>query len=234
MYKGKKIIALIPARGGSKGIFRKNIRPLCGKPLIAWTIEQANKSRYLDKVIVSTDDREIARISTKYGANAPFLRPKKLATDRARLIDVVLHSLRWLKDNCETYDLLMVLQPTSPLRLSRDIDKAIRLLFSKRGKSIISVCEVIEYNPYFINTLPKDFSMEYFEPKHLMGKNRQEMPKFYKMNGAIYLAFSNFWVAKKSYLGKKTYAYLMPKERSIDIDNEFDLKFAEFLIKTTR
>lgn len=157
MYKNKNILGLIPARGGSKGLPGKNIKPLLGKPLIAWTIKQVLASKYIDRVIVSTDDKEIAEISEKYGAEVPFMRPKEIAMDKARGIDVVLHSLNWLKENDKRkqYDLIMLLQPTSPLRKSEDINKAIEILFLKEAKTIVSVCEV-DHHPLLANTLPED------------------------------------------------------------------------------
>ena len=232
MYKGQNILGLIPARGGSKGLPRKNIKPLLGKPLIAWTIEQALASKYLDRVVVSTDDKEIAEISKKYGAEIPFIRPKELAEDNAKGIDVVLHAIDWLmkNDRRKQYDLMMLLQPTSPLRKTEDIDKAIELLFLKEVKAIVSVCEV-EHHPLWANTLPKDRCMKNFIRQEIMDKNRQELPLFYRLNGAIYLAYCNYIKQCKSFIGKETFAYIMPKSRSADVDNKIDFKLAEILKK---
>ena len=233
MYKGKNILGLIPARGGSKRLLRKNIKLLLGKPLITWTIEQALASKYLDRVVVSTDDKKIAEISIKYGAEVPFVRPKELAEDNTKGIDVVLHAIDCLKedDRRKQYDLIMLLQPTSPLRKSEDIDKAIELLFLKEAKAIVSVCEV-DHHPLWANTLPEDECMKDFIRKEIMNKNRQELPVFYRLNGAIYLAYCNYIKKQKSFFGEKTFAYIMPKERSVDIDDKIDLKLAEILIKT--
>ena len=230
MYKGKNILGLIPARGSSKGLPRKNIKLLLGKPLIAWTIEQALASKYLDRVVISTNDKEIAEISKKYGAEIPFMRPKKLATDEAKGIDVVLHAIDWLKKKSKRkqYDLLMLLQPTSPLRTKEDIDKAIELLFLKEAKAIVSVCEV-DHHPLWSNTLPEDGCMKDFIRQEIMNKNRQELSVFYRLNGAIYLAYWNYIKKQKSFFGEKTFAYIMPKERSVDIDDEIDLKLAKIL-----
>jgi len=232
MYKGKNILGLISARGGSKGLPRKNIKPLLGKPLIAWTIEQALASKYLDSVIVSTDDKEIADISKKYGAEVPFMRPKELAVDKARGIDVVLHAIGWLKENDKRkqYDLMMLLQPTSPLRRFEDIDKVIEFLFLKEAKAIVSVCE-IDHHPLWANTLPEDRCMKDFIKQEIMNKNRQELPVFYRLNGAIYLAYCNYMEKHKSFFGEKSFAYIMPRERSVDIDDEIDFKLAEIIIK---
>ncbi len=228
MYKGKNILGLIPARGGSKGLPRKNIKPLLGKPLVAWTIEQALASKYLDRVVVSTDDKEIVEISRKYGAEVPFLRPEELATDEAKSIDVVLHAISWVEENDKPYDLLMLLQLTSPLRTEEDIDRAIELLFEKGTSAIVSVCEV-EYHPYWSNVLPADGCMKDFIKPEVINKRRQELSPFYRLNGAIYLAYCHYLKQEKSFFGDKTFAYIMPRERSIDIDEEIDFILAEIL-----
>jgi N-acylneuraminate cytidylyltransferase/CMP-N,N'-diacetyllegionaminic acid synthase len=229
MIKGKKVLAIIPARGGSKGLPQKNILPLLGKPLIAWTIEQALESKYLDEVVVSTDDEEIAKISKKYGAEVPFMRPKELATDKAKGIKVVFHALKWLEEHNEYYDLLILLQPTSPFRTAKDINQAIELLFIKNAKAIVSVCET-EHHPYWANMLPSDGCMKDFLRPEAANKNRQDLPIFYRLNGAIYLAYYSYLKMQKGFLGDKTYAYIMPRKSSIDIDDEFDFKFAEFVM----
>jgi len=233
MYKGKTILGLIPARGGSKSLPRKNIRPLLGKPLIAWTIEQALVSKYLDRVVVSTDDEKVANISKKYGAEGPFMRPKELATDEAKGIDVVLHAIDWIEKSGNSYDLIMLLQPTSPLRTSEDIDKAIKLLFSKKAQAVVSVCEA-EHHPYWSNILPENGCMRDFIKTENMNKNRQELPVFYRLNGAIYLACWDYLKNERSFFGKNTFAYIMPKERSIDIDNEVDFELARILMNYSK
>jgi len=232
MYKGEKLSGLIPARGGSKGLTGKNIIPLLGKPLIAWTIEQALASKYIDRVVVSTDNKEVAEVSKKYGAEVPFARPKELAEDNTKGIEVVLHAIDWFmkNDKLKQFDLLMLLQPTSPLRTTEDIDKAIEYLFLREAKAIVSVCEV-DHHPLWSNTLPEDGCMKNFIRREVMNKNRQELPVFYRLNGAIYLAYCNYIKERKSFFGKETFAYIMSKERSIDIDNEIDFKLAEILVK---
>ena len=231
MYNNNKIIGIIPARGGSKGIRKKNIVDLAGKPLIAYTIEQAKGSKYIDKIIVTTDDEEIADISRSLGAEVPFSRPKALATDEAKGIDVVLHAITWFDSNEESFDIVMMLQPTSPLRLSEDIDKAIEMLFLKNAMAIVSVCKS-EHHPLWSNTLPEDSNMKNFINPEYMNKNRQELPVFYRLNGAIYLSFCNYIKDRKSFYGENTFAYIMPDERSIDIDNMLDFKLAELLLNS--
>lgn len=233
MYKDKSIIGIIPARWGSKGVPYKNIRLLNGKPLVAWTIETALASKYLDKVIVSTDNGLIAETSVKYGAEVPFRRPKKYATDKSRSIDVILHAIKWLEGHNEFYDYFMMLQPTSPLRISEDIDKAIELLFTKNAMAIVSVCET-DHHPYWSNMLSSDGGMKDFLERDVMNKTRQELPVYYRLNGAIYLANKDYLKTQCGFIGEKTYAYIMPRERSIDIDCEIDMGHAEFMMKINR
>lgn len=232
MFNGKRIIALIPARGGSKGLPRKNILLFAGKPLIAWTIEQALASNYLDRVIVSTDDNEIADVSKSYGADVPFIRPKELATDDAKAIDVISHTIDYLLKHDGPFDILLLLQPTSPLRTSQDIENAIALLFAKKAKAVVSVCEA-KHHPYWSNTLPEDGCMKDFIRLDILNKNRQELPIFYRLNGAIYLTYCDYLKKDSGFFGDRTYAYIMPPERSIDIDTKVDFRLAEILKEET-
>lgn len=230
MYKGKRFLGIIPARGGSKGLPGKNIRCLLDKPLIAWTIEQALAGRYLDRVIVTTDDKEIAAISKKYGADVPFMRPEELADDEAKTIDVVLHAISRLELEKGNYDLAVLLQPTSPLREAGDIDGAIELLFLRNAQAVISVCKA-EHHPFWTNTLPSDGCMKDFIRPEIKHKHRQQLPDFYRLNGAIYAAYCSYLKAQKDFFGAETYSYIMPEGRSVDIDSELDFKFAEFLLR---
>ena len=230
MYNGKRILGLIPARGGSKGVPGKNIKLLAGKPLIAWTIKQAKSSKYIDEVIVSTDDEEIRDISRKCGAEVPFLRPKELAQDNSKIVDVILHLVEWFDTNNEKFDMIAMLQPTSPLRSPRDINTAVELLFTKNAQAIISMCEV-EHNPLWVNTLPGNRCLKDFLKEEAVNKNRQELRTFYWPNGAIYLFYCDYIRRQRSFWGNETYAYIMPRERSIDIDDEIDFEFAELLLK---
>jgi N-acylneuraminate cytidylyltransferase/CMP-N,N'-diacetyllegionaminic acid synthase len=229
MYKEKRILGLITARGGSKGLPKKNILHLLGKPLIAWTIEQARDSKYVDNIVVSTDSEEIAIISKEYGAQVPFIRPEHLASDEAKSVDVVLHALDWFETQKDPYDLLVLLQPTSPLRLAEDIDKTIELLFYKNAQSVVSVCET-ELHPYYMNVLPDDGCMKDFLRSEVLNKSRQELPHYYRLNGAIYLTTASYLKKQGSFFGDEVFAYIMPKERSIDIDTELDMKICEHLL----
>lgn len=228
MYKNKTILALIPARSGSKGLTGKNIRPFLGKPLVVWTIKQALASKYLDNVVVSTDAAGIAQIASKYGAQVPFLRPKKLATSSAKTIEVLIHALDFFEKKLCKFDLIMLLQPTSPLRKAQDIDEAIKLLFSKNVPAVVSVCPV-EHHPFWCNSLAKDGRMKNFLKTEAINKNRQQLPQCFRINGAIYLAYTSLLRKDKSFITNKTYAYKMPRERSVDIDTELDFNFAQFL-----
>jgi len=227
MIQKKKILAIIPARGGSKRVPKKNIRLLTGKPLIAYTIETALKSRYLNRIVVSTEDEEIARISKKYGAEV-VKRPQKLATDRAKTIDAIFHVLSILKEEHYNPQVVVLLQPTSPLRTENDIDKAIKLFLSKKVDSVISVCEA-EHSPYWDFRINSDGFLEPFIKSQYLHKRHQDIPKIYSPNGAVYIAKPKTLYKYKTFCCKKTFPYSMPVERSIDIDTEIDLMLAELI-----
>ncbi|OIQ09841.1 CMP-N,N'-diacetyllegionaminic acid synthase [Moorella thermoacetica] len=232
VYQGKTILGFIPARAGSKGVPGKNIRPLAGKPLIVHTIETARASGVFDFLLVSTDGEEIARIAREAGAEVPFMRPAELATDAARGIDVLSHAMAWCEEHGRLYDWVMVLQPTSPLRSVDDILGACRLMLERNALAVVSVCQV-DHHPWWCNTLPEDLNMENFIRPEVVNMNRQELPVFYRLNGAIYLGEWNFIKNEKSWYGASTFAYIMPKERSVDIDSEIDFSLAEIKIKTS-
>ncbi len=229
MYNNKKILALIPARGGSKGLPGKNIKLIAGKPLLHWTIEAAKQCSWLDKIVVSTEDQRIATAAREAGAEVPFLRPQELAGDTVSGMDVVIHAIEWFENKGQHFDLLILLQPTSPLRTSVDIENAIKLLFERQAKAVISVCEN-EHPPYWSNILPDDLSMKNFID-HSALKNRQDLPVFYRLNGAIYLSDIDYLKKQRGFWGDDTYAYIMPRERSVDIDSLLDFKLAEILLR---
>ncbi len=231
MINNKKVLAIIPARGGSKGLPGKNIKNLCGKPLIAWSIEQANSCSYIDKTLLSTDDEEIAEIAKKYGAEVPFIRPAELASDTASTIDVIFHTIEWLKKH-EDYrpEYILLLQPTSPLREVEDIEGTIQMLKDKNAQAIVSVFET-DYHPWWSNTLPENGNMKDFIRPDILNKRRQDLPVFYLLNGAIYLAESDYLFARNGFFGPNTFAYEMPKERSVDIDSDIDFKLAALLME---
>lgn len=230
MFKGRKIIGIIPARGGSKRLPKKNILGFCGKPMIAWTIIEAKKSRYLDDVVVSTNDKVISEISKRYGASVPFARPKRLASDKANTADVLIHAINRLHAEGRSYDIVVLLQPTSPLRKTVDIDEAIELLFKKRASAIVSVCRA-EQHPFWMGELKKNGSMNGFFTHKEHDKRSQDLPAFYRLNGAVYVIYSKILKRNMSFYGDRTFAYVMPEDRSADIDNDLDLRYAEFLAK---
>jgi len=229
MYKGKEILAVIPARGGSKGLPGKNIKLIAGKPLIAWSIEAAKESRYVDEVIISTDSQEIADVAASWGGNVPFLRPAELATDEARGIDVILHAINWMRSHTSRFSLVVVLQPTSPLRTSEDIDNAVELYFGKNANAIVSVCKA-EHHPWWSNTLQEDGDMKNFLRPETQNTNRQDLPTYFRLNGALYLADINFLERSNTFISEGTFAYLMPQEKSVDIDTHTDFLLAEILL----
>ena len=231
MIKGKKLLAVIPARGGSKRLPRKNILDLAGKPLIAWTIETALESTYIDKLIVSTDDKSILNIAKKYDACIPYLRPYELATDESLTVDVVIHLLNELEKNGERYDYIILLQPTSPLRRVDDIDKSIELLQNSSSDAVVSVCEA-EHSPLWCNTLPDDLSMDNFIDESVKSKRSQDLPGYYRINGAIYIISTERLKEEKSFFLKdNVFAYKMGRENSIDVDEEIDFRMAEVFLK---
>jgi len=231
MINDKKLLAIIPARGGSKGLPGKNIKELCGKPLIAWSIEQAKSCSYIDRIVVSTDDREIAYVAKKYGAEVPFMRPAELANDTASTIDVIFYAINWLREY-EDYrsEYILLLQPTSPLRSSEDIDGAICMLKDKNARAVVSVCET-DHHPWWSNILPEDGNMKDFIRLDILNKRRQDLPVFYRVNGAMYLAETDCLHECKGFLGPDAFAYKMPKSRSVDIDSAIDFKLVSLLLQ---
>jgi len=237
----RNVLALIPARGGSKGIPRKNVRPLAGKPLIAWTINAARQSRYVDRIVVSTDDDEIALVSRQYGAEVPFRRPDQLATDSARGIDVVFHAIKTLPKS----DVVVLLQPTSPFRAPEDIDGAIELWQQDDGP-VVSVTESRK-PPDWMYTLEERLRLAPVMARGAIGEdgrdtdahpgrevryvafNRQELPSVYVLNGAVYVAAPDQIDRTHGFLTAKTRGFVMPAERSLDLDTELDWAYAEFL-----
>jgi len=223
-----EILAIIPARGGSKGLPRKNIRILRGKPLIAYSIEAALKSRYINRILVSTEDGEIAKISRRYGV-AVINRPEKLARDNSSVIDTVKHSLESLeKKGNYIPDIVVMLQPTSPLRTTRDIDNAIRLFSKKNCDSVVSVCQ-LGHSPLWSVVIKSGYLKPFFNWHHLSNKRRQDLPKIYTINGAIYITTIKKLYKYNGFFNNKTIPYVMPPERSVDIDEEVDFKLAQLL-----
>jgi N-acylneuraminate cytidylyltransferase/CMP-N,N'-diacetyllegionaminic acid synthase len=225
------VIAVIPARGGSKGLPGKNIKKMNDKPLIWYTINAAKKSKFIDKIIVSTDDNEIAEIAKKYDAEIPFMRPKELARDDSLAIDNYIYTIDRLNKEFN-YGIVefVVLQPTSPLRTSLDIDNAIQIFEEKKTDSVISVSEAIHPPIWSKRIDEKGILRNYFDIR-IGNKNRQEIEKVYMPNGAIFVFKFSLLKEKYSYYSDKTHPYIIPLERSIDIDSKLDFEFAEYLMK---
>ena len=222
------VLGIIIARGGSRGLPRKNILPVAGKPLVAYTIEAAAKSFLLDRAIVSTDDQEISDVASKWGAEVPFLRPTELAKDDTLAFPVLLHGLDWLAQH-EGYrpSHVMLLQPTSPLRTSEDIDSAIRIGLEKDADSVVSCTPVGHQHPYWMKKLTDDGRMVDFVPVKKQYLRRQDLPPAYLLNGAIYVVKGRRLLEMGTFYSDKTYSYVMPPERSLDIDSGLDLRVAE-------
>lgn len=226
MIQGKKILAIIPARGGSKGIPRKNIVEVGGKPLIAWTIEAAKNSTYIDKLILSSDDDEIMKVAEEWGCEVPFKRPLELSQDDTPGIEPVLHAVR----EVEGFDYLVLLQPTSPLRSTEDIDQCIQMCIEGQAESCVSIVET-DKSPYWMYTLDQEDTLKKLINDENQYYQRQKAPKVFALNGAIYVADINRVLQSRSLVDHRTLGYVMPKERSIDIDTKMDLLLAEALIK---
>ena len=228
---GSSVLGLITARGGSKGIPRKNIKMLAGKPLISWTIETALQSQHLDWVVVSTDDEEIARVAREWGAHVPFIRPADLARDDSSHISVVIHALDWLEktEHLEP-EYVMLLQPTSPLRTVQDIDEAIGLAKVHDAVAVVSVCEA-KHHPFLCKRVLDDGTIEDFMPSTVAYKRRQDFPVVYAVNGAIYLNQRESLVRDRTFFPVETYPYVMPPERSLDIDTPWEVHLAELILR---
>lgn len=224
-------LGVIPARGGSKSIPRKNITPLCGKPMIAYTIAAAQNSQRLTQFVVSSEDTGIIDVAKKYGAPVPFIRPTELATDDAPSLPVVQHAVIEMERTLGiTYDYIVLLQPTTPLRLSEDIDRALDKLAATGADSVISVCDVGAYHPARMRQIVDDQLVELptREPKEML--RRQDLPPVYIRNGAIYAVRRDVLMEKNSMVGKVSRPYIMPEERSVNVDSRLDLLLAEILL----
>ena len=227
-----KVLAVITARGGSKGIPRKNLRPLAGKPLIAWTIECALAVEdRLHRTLVSTDDRSIADVARRFGADVPFLRPPELAMDESSSLDVVKHAVSFAEDEeGAPVDWILLLQPTSPLRAPEDIHAALDIASEQRCDSVIAVEQVVETHPMLLKTIVDGKLMPYGDAP-LDGVRRQDCrPDVFINNGAIYLTRRDVVMEEASFLGSNARPYRMPPERAVDIDTEVDFRIAEALI----
>ena len=227
----KKILSIILARGGSKGIKDKNIKKLGKLPLIAWTIKEALKSKKNLTVYLSTDSKKIANIGKRYGAKIPFIRPKKFAKDTSSSVDAIEHAVNFLKKKQLNFDYVLLLEPTSPLRTYQDIDRAINKITSKNYDSLVSVSKLEAFHPSF---LYKQNSKGYLSPFRKSGKKyirRQDLETMYFLEGSIYISKVTTLMKKRTFCHDKTIPFIMPKWKSIEIDDKLDLVMAEAIIK---
>jgi len=226
-----KVLGIIPARGGSKGIPRKNLVPLAGKPLLSYTIHAAQTSSRLTRAVLSSEDDEIVNVGRSYGIDVPFVRPAILATDEARSVEVAKHALQFVEnEQGTTYDLVCLLQPTCPLRTASDIDRAITELEESDADSIVSLAPIEDPHPFKMMRINDGLIHPLFPDQWHESLRRQELPPTFYLNGAIYCVRREVLLDRSSLWGKKTLAYIMPAERSVNIDSIVDVKLAESLL----
>jgi len=225
------IVSIIPARGRSKEISRKNIRKLKGKPLIFYTIREAKKSKFLSRIVVSTDDEKIAKISKGYGVYV-IKRPKKLSKDTTPSEAVFKHAIKYLEKNEGFHaDIVVILQPTSPLRKANDIDNSIKKFLNSNCSCVVTVCQT-PHTPYWMYRISRNDKLEKLIKSKKVIKRRQDAPIVYQLNGAVYVFDAKKIMKDESIISGDVRPYIMPYERSIDIDNMFNLKLADFLLKS--
>lgn len=233
MFKKKKILCLIPARSGSKGLRNKNIIKLGNRPLIAWPIRAALKSKYLDMIVVSTDSLRISKIAKKYGAEIPFLRPKKFATDSASTVEVIKHAIKFLEKKNKYFDYILCLEATSPLSSSKDINNAINLLYknSYKADSIVGVSNCISQHPEYLFLKGKNNLLKRYLNKGNVYKRRQDLSDLYFIDGSFYLIKVKSLFLNNSLISKRAMPLVMPKYKSFEIDDYIDLLIYRTLIK---
>ena len=232
MISNLSILAIVPARGGSKGLPRKNVRAFYGKPLITWTIEAGHKSKYIDNLIVSTDDLEINDTAVSAGAEVPFVRPLELGTDQTKTIDVLLHAYKtYTKNVNKNFDLVVLLEPTSPLRQVNDIDNAIEQLVKNSSMtSIVGVAKVESQHPSFLLELRDEGALKPYLEQSPEGIRRQDLSPIYYPEGTIYVSWTKSLFEEKTFYQKKAMGFLIPSWRAIEIDDEYDFIKAEALM----
>ncbi len=229
MMEQKKILAIIPARGGSKGLPGKNIKPLQGKPLIGWPIKAALNSRYIDRVIVTTDDKIIAKIAQEQGADVPFLRPAEFAKDTSPSSDAIIHTLNYCIEQGEDYDYFVLLEPTSPLTDSADIDSALETLVHGPGLAIVGACKTGNCHPIYCATLGADnFLKPYNREDFAKPVRRQDVDHLYFFEGSLYISEVKKYLEAKTFYHESTLPYIVPHWKSLEIDTLLDF----FMIET--
>lgn len=234
MNKDQKVLCIVTARGGSKGLPGKNLRPLLGKPLIAWSIQAGLRAPSTDALIVSTDDETIARAAHAAGARVPFMRPAELAGDSASSIDVVLHAIDWLTEAGEHYDIVVLLEPTSPLRESNDIEAALELLSESGAGAVVSVCRAESVHPAFMYRCGDGGRLQPFLERQPTGLRRQEIEPLYFLEGTVYASRIDVLQKVRSFYHHDTVAYEVPKWKSLEVDDLDDFLMIEALLKTRK
>lgn len=226
-----RCLGLIPARGGSKGIPRKNVRIVAGRPLIAYAIQVAQRSSRLTRTVVSTEDGEIAEVARRLGAEVPFLRPRDLATDEAPSVLVACHALDFVeKEEGRRYDCLALLEPTAPLRKAEDVDGALTLLEQSGADSVVSLCRLEAPHPAKLKVLQEGRIRPFLPELWREGLPRQELSPVYFLNGGIYAVKRDLLIKNQTFWGENTLPYLMPEERSVNVDTRLDLELVERLL----
>ena len=218
MIEGNRVLGLIVARGGSVGFPNKNLAVVDGIPLMHYTVREAQKSSYLDKLVISTDSADISRVARELGCEAPFVRPDSLSTDESSTVDVAIHAISEIPG----FDILTILQPTSPLRLAEDIDKSIEALVNNNVSSAVTVTQVVDH-PYLTFSRDSRGTLHSIVDTRGVSLRRQDLPTAYKLNGAVYTIRVSNMLAHKSLILDDTQAVVMPRSRSLDIDTKDDL-----------
>ena len=233
MINRNSVIAIIPARGGSKGLPGKNIKELCGKPLIAWSIEAGLSSKYIDEVVVTTDSPEIANVARYHGASIPFLRPPELATDTATSFDVVKHTIDFYKNELKReFNYVLLLEPTSPLRDKLDIDGSLTLLSSNvHATAVVGVCKTESQNPEFLIKISTEGFLVGYANIDIKVSRRQDIADVFFLEGSIYLSQTNVLLNKKTFYHSNTLCFEVPKWKSLEIDDIEDFVMVEALMK---
>ena len=227
----KKLLGIILARGGSKGIPNKNLKKVNKKPLIEWTINAALKSKFIDDIIISTDSKKIANFGIKKKIEIPFIRPSSLATDSSPSYQSILHAIKFLEKKGRFYKNIILLEPTSPLRDSNDIDMAFKKMNNLKATALTSVCKLESTHPDFLYSI-KNKKIKPYKKKSFLLTRRQDLTELFYLEGSIYLSNTEIFKKKKSFYHSGTIAYIMPKWKSLEIDDYYDLFIAENLLKS--
>lgn len=232
MINQLSVLGIVPARGGSKGLPGKNIRPLCGKPLLAWSVECGRASRYVDSVLVTTDSPQIAEAGRAAGAVVPFLRPAELSSDTASSIDVLLHCIDQFQPMGRPFNLIVLLEPTSPLREYQDIDHALEMLVNTpTAESVVSVCQSEGGHPAFLYSLASDNRLRPFSEESGRHVRRQDISPVFFPEGTIYATRAESLRQRRTFYHERTFALTVPRWKSVEIDDIYDLVHAEAIMK---